>query len=606
MPSTMQWLDTNSTDAQSDDLPFVFSNPESPYDTYASWQTLANPVTGYLRYISYDLSTTPYPTAKLGTFSISIPRSNADNSSNCGVNGTTGCIPARFNFGFATLPGGTCASGSEGIIVTWATIPSGSGVQCLNRNSGYGSTGNPGMDQGLISWNVAVYDTACVNSGGTSGCWLSGNNSKCQQGNCTTGGSDGRGCSNGACAVAFTSSAHFDLCAGQNSQVGACGCSGSCTCPWYTNSPDPKIAVDPNPAAGADVVWISHTNQAQTLGQIFGRVDHAPYNCNPNNNPPFWHPFNFSPYPYQWTQPGNGDVFEPAVAMYRNFVNGVKTQHVGAYWYGANNAKTQTSQIEVDGGFVDAGVQSPLQHLSTANYPLVPANETWWTTTNPPYQSEYENMATSWHPANTNSGISFLSLWSQDNRANLLAPAWNGGFETVNWMGWTHSGAATSLVNSSLTCNSGQWCALLGSTSPTNGDSTITQQFTAPATGQGQNVSFYYKMYCGENSTYYDWLTANVTPQGGLPQYFFPYDSFCNHGAGGNCVCDKAKNGIWQRSPTIAIPACTPSTAPCKYTITITNADDNYPGDSSYTYIDDVVFGGPTSGGTTIVANLSQ
>ncbi len=231
--STMQWLDTNATDGKNDDIPFVFSNPESPYDTYASWQTRAAPVTGFLRKIKYDLSTTPYPTAQLGSFSIAIPRSNADNANNCGLLGNAACIPARFNFGFAQLPGSPCASGSEGIIVTWATLLDGSGVGCGNSRTGYGQgSSNPGSDVGLVSWNIAIYDTGCVNSGGTLGCWLSDNNSKCQQGNCS-------GCAAGHCAVAFTSSPHFDTCAGRNTQAGACGCSGSCTCPWYTNSEDP-------------------------------------------------------------------------------------------------------------------------------------------------------------------------------------------------------------------------------------------------------------------------------------------------------------------------------------------------------------------------------
>src|SRR5207237_28139 len=142
------------------------------------------------------------------------------------------------------------------------------------------------------------------------------------------------------------------------------------------------------------------TFEAQALSQIIGKVDHSPFNCNPNGNPPFWPPFAFPYPPYQWTQPNNGDVFQPAVAMYRDSLG---TQHVGAYWNGTNDVAN--SVVEVDAGFVDGVTPSPIQHLTTANYPLVPAGETSWATTNSLLsRSDYQTMATSWHPANANSG----------------------------------------------------------------------------------------------------------------------------------------------------------------------------------------------------------
>jgi len=63
-------------------------------------------------------------------------------------------------------------------------------------------------------------------------------------------------------------------------------------------------------------VWISHTVQAGlALSQIIGKVDHSPYNCNPNGNPPFWPPFAFPYPPYQWSQPNNGDVFQHSITI---------------------------------------------------------------------------------------------------------------------------------------------------------------------------------------------------------------------------------------------------------------------------------------------------
>src|SRR6266852_2355970 len=54
----------------------------------------------------------------------------------------------------------------------------------------------------------------------------------------------------------------------------------------------------------------------------------------------------------------------------------------------------------------------------------------------------------------------------------------NGGFETGDLNGWTASGAGTGVTT---TAHSGTYAALLGSTSPSNGDSTIMQTFTAPS-----------------------------------------------------------------------------------------------------------------------------
>ena len=48
---------------------------------------------------------------------------------------------------------------------------------------------------------------------------------------------------------------------------------------------------------------------------------------------------------------------------------------------------------------------------------------------------------------------------------------------------------------------------LLGSTNPTNGDSKVSQTFTAPA--GSTTVSFYYLVHCPDDVTY-DWATATL------------------------------------------------------------------------------------------------
>jgi hypothetical protein len=55
----------------------------------------------------------------------------------------------------------------------------------------------------------------------------------------------------------------------------------------------------------------------------------------------------------------------------------------------------------------------------------------------------------------------------------------NGGFEPGSLSGWSASGPATAVTTS--TAQSGSYAALLGSTSPTNGASSIAQSFTAPS-----------------------------------------------------------------------------------------------------------------------------
>ncbi|MCW2916947.1 MAG: hypothetical protein JWN52_5015 [Actinomycetia bacterium] len=139
----------------------------------------------------------------------------------------------------------------------------------------------------------------------------------------------------------------------------------------------------------------------------------------------------------------------------------------------------------------------------------------------------------------------------------------NGGFETGSLSGWTATGPATGVTTSSP--HSGTYAALLGSTSPTNGASSVSQTFTA-TTGTTK-LSFWYNVTCPDTVTY-DWATAtlkdNTTAATTTP-------------LAKTCV---SSSGWKQITATI--------TAGHSYTLTLTNRDDNYTGDATYTKYDDV------------------
>src|SRR5262249_60000962 len=80
----------------------------------------------------------------------------------------------------------------------------------------------------------------------------------------------------------------------------------------------------------------------------------------------------------------------------------------------------------------------------------------------------------------------------------------NGGFETGDFTGWTRSGT-TAIVSGPV--HSGTHAVLLGSTNPTNGDSKVSQTFTAPSGATA--VSFWYNVNCPDE-VLYDWATATL------------------------------------------------------------------------------------------------
>ena len=139
----------------------------------------------------------------------------------------------------------------------------------------------------------------------------------------------------------------------------------------------------------------------------------------------------------------------------------------------------------------------------------------------------------------------------------------NGGFETGSFSGWTTSGASDTIVSSG--CHSGTYCARAGTTTPTNGDSSITQTFTVPA---GKSLlSLYYKMTCPD-TVVYDWATVTLKNN--------------STGTTATMLAKTCTTNPWTNVSTAV-------TAGTSYTLTLTSHDDNYSADPSFTLYDDVV-----------------
>lgn len=137
----------------------------------------------------------------------------------------------------------------------------------------------------------------------------------------------------------------------------------------------------------------------------------------------------------------------------------------------------------------------------------------------------------------------------------------NGGLETGNLTGWTTAGSTSATASAA---HSGGYGAMVGSTSPT-GDSSIAQTFTAP-TGSSK-LSFWYSNTCNDTVTY-DWATATLKDN-----------------TTGTTTTVLAKTctttGTWTNKTATVTPGHS-------YTLTLSNHDDNYAGDPTYTYYDDV------------------
>jgi hypothetical protein len=106
---------------------------------------------------------------------------------------------------------------------------------------------------------------------------------------------------------------------------------------------------------------------------------------------------------------------------------------------------------------------------------------------------------------------------------------------------------------------------MLGNTTPTNGDSTISQAVTVPANGQ---LSFWYKMSCPDTVTY-DWALMQVKTTGGTV-LVTPLAKTCTTNAWTQVT---ANLGAYAGTAVVLL---------------FTSHDDNYGADPSFTLYDDV------------------
>ncbi len=148
-------------------------------------------------------------------------------------------------------------------------------------------------------------------------------------------------------------------------------------------------------------------------------------------------------------------------------------------------------------------------------------------------------------------------------------PITNGGFDNGNFNGWTRSG---STIISNMV-HTAPYAAQIGAASPYRGDSSISQTFTVPS-GYG-SLSIWYNIVC-HDTVNFDWATISLVDNtsGSPPTIMLPH------------TC--SNTNTW-------VNISTPVTVGDSYTITITDHDDNYPGDPTYLLVDDIQLANPVA-----------
>src|SRR5262249_18374259 len=147
------------------------------------------------------------------------------------------------------------------------------------------------------------------------------------------------------------------------------------------------------------------------------------------------------------------------------------------------------------------------------------------------------------------------------------------GFETGSLSGWTSTGSNAAVSGG----HSGSYAAGRGSSSPFSGDASIRQTFHAPPAGGALGV--FYKGVCTAVAITDDWRTATLTAN--------------TAGSTSTMLAKVCSNtGAWQSASATL-------TGGHSYTLTLSDHDDNYAGDPTYTLYDDVAIGAAPIGGIT-------